>query len=364
MVGGNIGTLLAAELALENDVRLYTRYNTDNRVIEVFDQEGSIICESKLSVITNDINEALEDADIVFCTLPSNAVPSIIKEIGEAIPEKAILFFMPGTGGKEYISKALIKKDITIAGLQRVYSIARLKEKGKSVYMLGKKKKLYISTIPKSEEKKAISILEKLLKIPCNSVDNYLAVTLTPSNPILHTTRIYSILNKKKKLSKEVLFYEDWDANSARILFKCDNELQNICNSLKMLNLKEVVSLKEYYESETEEQFIKKMKSIKSFKGIKMPLIKEGKYYCPDYDSRYFTEDFPYGLLIIKGFAEICNVNTPNIDKIIEWFQNIQNKDYLIDGKLKGRNLVETGIPQNYGINNIEDIYRFYGHNN
>ena len=28
-----------------------------------------------------------------------------------------------------------------------------------------------------------------------------------------------------------------------------------------------------------------------------------------------------------------------------------KNKDYLIDGKLKGKNLVETGIPQNYGIN-------------
>lgn len=81
MAGENIGTLLAAELALENDGRLYTRYNTDNRVIELFDQEGSIICESKLSVIINDINEALEDTDIVFWTLPSNAVPNIDKII-------------------------------------------------------------------------------------------------------------------------------------------------------------------------------------------------------------------------------------------------------------------------------------------
>ena len=258
------------------------------------------------------------------------------------------------------ISKAKIKKNITIAGLQRVYSIARLKEKGKSVYMLGKKEKLFVSAITNNKSKEVSIILEKLFNIPCVCVNNYLAVTLTPSNPILHTSRLYAMFKEQEKYEKEILFYEEWDEESSRILFECDDELRKICNKLDKLNLEEVVSLKEYYESKTEEKFANKLKSIKSFKGIKAPMIKSKGKYIPDYESRYFTEDFPYGLLIIKGFALICDIDTPMIDNIIKWVQVKLNKQYIINDKLEGKDVIETGIPQNYGINTIEDIYNFY----
>ena len=32
----------------------------------------------------------------------------------------------------------------------------------------------------------------------------------------------------------------------------------------------------------------------------------------------------------------------------------------MIDNKLIGKDLTETGIPQNYGITTKEDIYHFY----
>lgn len=358
--GGNIGTLPAAELALENEVVLYTNNISKNKEISVFNQEDILLYKAEISIITNDMKEALKDAKVVFCTIPSNGIPDVIQEIGKHIQPNTILIFMPGTGGKEYISKKFINKDITLAGLERVFSIARIKEKGKSVYMLGKKDKLYVSAFPRAREDEVVEIIEKLLKIPCTKVKNYLAVTLTPSNPILHTARIYSMFKDNEKFEKEILFYEEWDKESAKILFECDRELQEICKAMVKLNLQEVVSLKKYYESEKEEQFVNKIKSIKSFKGIKTPMIKNQDFYYPDYNSRYFTEDFPFGLLIIKGFGSICGINTPNIDKIIEWFQKVKKKEYIINGELKGKDIHETGIPQNYGINTIEDIYNFY----
>ena len=350
--------MLAAELALNNEVNLYTNFKMNNREIEVYNQDDEKLYSSKINLATDDMKKAIGNAEVIFCTVPSNVVPSIICDIGKHIKENAYLIFMPGTGGKEYISKAKIKKNITIAGLQRVYSIARLKEKGKSVYMLGKKEKLFVSAITNNKSKEVSIILEKLFNIPCVCVNNYLAVTLTPSNPILHTSRLYAMFKEQEK--KEILFYEEWDEESSRILFECDDELRKICNKLDKLNLEEVVSLKEYYESKTEEKFANKLKSIKSFKGIKAPMIKSKGKYIPDYESRYFTEDFPYGLLIIKGFALICDIDTPMIDNIIKWVQVKLNKQYIINDKLEGKDVIETGIPQNYGINTIEDIYNFY----
>jgi hypothetical protein len=39
----------------------------------------------------------------------------------------------------------------------------------------------------------------------------------------------------------------------------------------------------------------------------------------PDFTSRYFTEDFPYGLQFIKNLAVKHGVATPTIDLILNW---------------------------------------------
>ena len=58
--------------------------------------------------------------------------------------------------------------------------------------------------------------------------------------------------------------------------------------------------------------------------------------------TRYFTEDIPYGLILIKSYAVKYNVSTPKIDSIILWAQENMGKKYLIDGELNGENIDET----------------------
>ena len=71
--------------------------------------------------------------------------------------------------------------------------------------------------------------------------------------------------------------------------------------------------------------------------------------YKVDPTVRYFTEDIPFGLLLIKAFAEKNNVPTPNIDKVIAWAQNIMGKEYLIEGRLIGKDCIEG-----YNTDNID----------
>ncbi|KAB3628790.1 NAD/NADP octopine/nopaline dehydrogenase, partial [Phocaeicola vulgatus] len=79
------------------------------------------------------------------------------------------------------------------------------------------------------------------------------------------------------------------------------------------------------------------------FKHIPAPMEKTEKGFLPDFKSRYFTEDFPFGLLIIKSIADVLNICTPNIDKILLWGQDVLNKEYIHEGELKGKDLSETG---------------------
>ena len=104
-----------------------------------------------------------------------------------------------------------------------------------------------------------------------------------------------------------------------------------------------------------------KIRSITAFQGIKTPLLSTERGFIPDFQSRYFLEDFPYGLCIIKGLCEIVRLDTPSIDKILKWFQKIARVQYYIDDRFVGVGLKNLPIPQNSGIRMIEDIISYYG---
>ena len=67
----------------------------------------------------------------------------------------------------------------------------------------------------------------------------------------------------------------------------------------------------------------------------------------PDLHSRYFTADFPYGLFVIKQIGDIAGVAMPNINMLIDWYDNIA----LVNDKL---------YLSDYGISNMEDLKEFY----
>lgn len=82
--------------------------------------------------------------------------------------------------------------------------------------------------------------------------------------------------------------------------------------------------------------------------------------YVMKVDSRMFMEDFPWGLAIIKGFCELLSVRVPYIDRVLIWFSRYMGLDYYLDGNFCGKDLISTGIPQNYGYDTVEKIMELY----
>lgn len=89
---------------------------------------------------------------------------------------------------------------------------------------------------------------------------------------------------------------------------------------------------------------------------MKIPVKKVEGGVIPDIDGRIFWEDIPFGLIILKNIAEMVNVKTPWINRMIEWHQQFMNKCYLKDGELIKNVLADTGAPFRYGIYNIEQL--------
>jgi len=96
----------------------------------------------------------------------------------------------------------------------------------------------------------------------------------------------------------------------------------------------------------------------KGFRGLQHSMIPApgGEGLVPEWKSRYLPEDIAFGLVPIKGIAELVGASTPNLDKTIEWCQMKLSKEYLVAGRLVDKDVCETRCPQRYGICSIAEM--------
>ena len=168
--------------------------------------------------------------------------------------------------------------------------------------------------------------------------------------------------NFETVLPNQIKFYGEWNNYSSENLICMDKELDNIVSTIQGVDVSQYKSICEHYESFDIEAMTKKITSIKAFKDILSPLIMtEDKMYKIDSKSRYFEEDFLFGLLILKSFAEILNVDTPYMNKVLNWYGQLTTLQILdCDNRLIIDNLQKYPILQNFNIQNIKNIQKFY----
>ena len=349
--GGNIGTQFAVHCSQKNDVTIFTsRPEEISTTIKIIDENDNLVLEGKNIKSTNDLDEAFSDCDMILVTYPAFSINEIAKKILPYAKKNLLIGIIPGTGGGECAFKESIDKGAIVFGLQRVPSVARLVEKGKCVRAIGYRDKLYVASLPNSESGNIAKIIETILNIKCEVLPNYLNLTLTPSNPILHTVRLKTIFNDYydgKIYESLPLFYEDWNDETSNLLFKCDQEVQLICKNIKEFDLSYVKSLKEHYESDTPSKMTNKIRSIKGFKGLTTPSIKVDGGYIPDFNSRYFTADFSYGLAILIQIGNFLNLTIENMKETMTWYKNVSNDSNIFSF-------------EKYNIYNYEDFIKFY----
>lgn len=337
--GGNIGTLLAAEFAHKGyEVAVYTSDVTRwSKKISVYSGEEQFLFESELSLITSDLEMAVKDAETIWVTLPAFMLQDFSKKVEPYVVKGQKVIVTPGCGA-EFAMRNLVEQGCTLCGLQRVHSIARLKKYGHSVYMLGRKPESQVGTVPAKEAAAVANLLAEMLDMPCVPLCNYLTVTLTPSNPILHTTRIYSMFREDTESTlydHNILFYEEWTDATSELMIRCDEELQQVCKALAPLDLTGVKSMRVHYESDTAEKMTKKISGIPAFRGLTSPMKPVDGGWRPDYASRYFTADFPYGLKIMVDVAGLVGIPVPNMEIVWNWYVDVVHPEHFFQLQFK-----------------------------
>jgi hypothetical protein len=98
-----------------------------------------------------------------------------------------------------------------------------------------------------------------------------------------------------------------------------------------------------------------KIRSIRALRDRLLPLVRTAGGWRADTFSPSFTEDIPYGLLTIRGIAEIVDVPTPTMDAILQWAGSMTS-DVLLDvsGRIPGGS--PYPVPRRCDLNSVDAL--------
>lgn len=326
--GGSLGHVCAGVLASQSGVRvnIFTQKPERwNKEICVSDIKG-VNYKGHLNVISDDPSLCISESDIVFLCLPGYAINGMLKKIQSYITPKTIVGSIVSSTGFFFNAHEILSSDTKLFGFQRVPYIARIIEYGQSASLLGYKKNVAISTENIENTESFRQIIEQLFLTPTILLNNFYEASLTNSNPILHTGRLYSMFKdwNGELYDHNILFYKEWTDDASQIVIDMDNEFMQLLDKLPV-DKKRIPTLLDYYESTDAGSLTHKISSIPAFQTILSPMKEVNGGWIPNFESRYFSEDFPFGLKFIKDLTHIHQIETPNIDKVYDWGMSIIN---------------------------------------
>lgn len=347
---GNTGHLTAV-LFSQNpkvDVTLFSSqpefpatYRKNGGQIHALLNDGTLLKESP-SCVTACPYEACGDADVIIITTPIHVRDNVLKLIQPALPRNKPVFVgaIPGFGGFDWLAEYRLGTlpNIVLWGMKDVSHIAFELIRGKSVKLGGAKSHLYVALHRREKPEMAeilIGYLNQLYESPVMLLADYLEITLTPGNPIMHGSVIYGLIGPwgqwhKHSFSHIPCWWNDCPELGAYFLARCDEEnqlLRKAAEAALHIDLSSVQPLQqeivEAYgdliaDSRT---LLSVLRTNQAYEGIRLPLIKakneEG--YVFDQHHRVFQEDIACGLSLLVAIGKLLNVPVPYINEIYLW---------------------------------------------
>lgn len=319
--GGNLGHVCAGFLANRgHQVSILTtkpeRWDSELKILAP-DQTFT----GKLTLVASKPEGVIPQAEMVLVCLPGFAIHEELISIKPYLSEDCFIGSVVSSTGFFFEAFQVLPSDIPLFGFQRVPFISRIIDYGKEAELKGYKETLHVA-IEHTKDKESIRHqLEKLFEKPVSIAENFYEVSLSNSNPLLHPSRLYTMWKDWQPgivYPRNPQFYAEWTIEASALLIQMDNEFQHL---LKKLGLKPgcIPTILDYYESTDEITLTQKLHDIRAFQGILSPMKEVEGGFIPDFSSRYFAEDFPYGMRFIVETAHQQNVEIPTIEKVYQW---------------------------------------------
>ena len=320
--GGSLGHVCASVLASNPQVRLRIHSRRPehwNNEVCVTDPKGHTYI-GKITCITDNYAQAIEGCNMVLLCLPGFAIAEALADIRPYLSDRCAVGAIVGSTGFFFHAHRLLSSDTPLFTFRRVPFIARVETYGSRAQLLGYKPEVDMAVEHMADAEAFRTQIEKLFVTPTRLLNNFYEASLSNSNPILHTGRLYTLWKDWNGEATPTCghFYKEWTDEASECIISMDEEFSRLLDCLPV-DKGLMPSLIDYYECTDAASLTRKIASIPAFVPILSPMKQTPNGWVPDFGSRYFTEDFPCGLQIIKQLAETHSVATPLIDSVLQW---------------------------------------------
>ena len=320
--GGSLGHVIAGWSAAKakGQVSVYTGRPGEWASDIVVDTPEGDTLTGHIFKVSDDPREVVSPADVVLFCYPGYLIESTLKRLKPFFRKDAFIGSVFSSTGFFFDAREVLAPDQPLWGFQRVPFIARVGEYGQSAHLLGYKSELKVAVenVPTEEKLSFAEFLSEWFERKVTLLNNYFEASLSNSNPLLHPAVLYDMFAGDKVYDRKIYLYREWSESAAELLIKMDEEFFRL---LEVLPVRRgfLPTILDYYESKDAASLAAKLRSIPAFQNLEAPMKQGPTGWVPDYSSRYFSEDFPYGLKLICTLAHEKGVPVTTLDRVLEW---------------------------------------------
>ncbi|XP_064651772.1 tauropine dehydrogenase-like [Lineus longissimus] len=395
--GGGNGAHIMAGLAASRpgiEVRVLTLYRDEAEQwttamaegnFSVFIKGGGIRGENvELTAdpftVSKDPREVIPGTHIIIFTVPAYCHEDYFKAIEPYIGPVSTIIGLPGVNGFEFQLRGILKEKsdlCTVIDFETLPWVSRIREYGRAVDLLATRETIdgavHLPRKPSAFHHNHLASFQYMLgdNPELEIKGHLLAVTLMAPNAIAQPTIMYGQWRDWEGVPVEEspLFFHGVSTATVELLSHVSEEVVSISREIMAqspkTDLSSVKHIYNWYLATFQNDILDKtnlmtaLKTNKAYDGLRHPCLKtaEGKY-MPNFQHRYLREDIPFGMAVVKGIADIVGVETPSMDKVLYWAQQSLGKEFVVNGRLVGRDVRETRAPQRYGLTSLREILK------
>ena len=287
---------------------------------------GAVTGDVAIPVITGNIAEAVDGADIIMVVIPTNYQGSTAKAMAPHLKDGQVIVLNPGaTGGALEVQNILrqegCRAEVIVAETDTLLYACRSPKAGEAI-IYGIKDALSVASLPAKEAPRVAKLLNSAFPQfkPASSV---LVTSLSNANSMMHPAP--TVLNAGRIESKSPFEYysEGVTPSISRVVEKIDAERMAIAGAMGV----SVPSIHDFYRKSygTEgKDLYEHVQKVRAYDGIMGPT---------SLNTRYIFEDIPTGLVPFSALGKAMGVPTPTMDAIVEVGNILLERNFWVEGR-------------------------------
>jgi len=290
---------------------------------------------------TQNIKQALSDAEIILIYYVSNFHRLLAEKISPYLKNDQLVYLCPGYAGSLFflseMKKINNKSDVLFVEGETLPFTSRLLKEG-VVCITSKNYGHPIASLPKHLVNEAARKLSPILG-NCILRNNILETSLHNPNLIMHTIGIIMNAGRIESSNGNFVMYTQGFTNSIwKIVRRLDKE--------KMVVMTKIGGEKRSYFDEFLVRTYQDPGKYTVEEGFNIYANSTSNLKTKNMNTRYITEDVPIGLGLLHSLGKHLNIPTPTCDSLIHLASIMLDTDYFDEAR----------TIESLGFKNVEDL--------